>query len=125
MQLKWDTFAKKYFYIWFAIYCAFLVILTLAIIQPYFLLDENGDGNKGLLALEILVLIYSACSIFLEARDMWTLKLRYFTEKGSRFFYGLAWLNSLLIWLAFAFRLAGLQVYLLIFSIQSQKKKKN
>jgi len=68
------------------------------------------DGIRPSLAmniLELFVLLFSTCSIVLEIQDIIYLGVYYFSEKSSRFFYLIAWINSALIWLGFLFRMSG------------------
>jgi len=101
---KWKLYIRNYFFIWLFLYAVYLLIFSMVIVRPPYLFPD-GVRTPALEGLEIVVLIYALLSLFVEIRDILTIRKRYFTEKGSRFFFMLAWCNSILVILAFIFRL--------------------
>jgi len=114
VQSKWNKYLQRVFYTWLFIYVIYLVIFSIVVIQPPFLM--NGiEPTTAMNVLELIVLCFSTTSVLLELRD-WIVQGKYYIlEKSSRFFCFIAWVNSTLVWLAFVFRLVNLRVAFFFF----------
>jgi len=111
---KWNQFAKYVFFFMFVSYLIFLLLVVFAVARPNILMVEDPDQlgvyvrGPFIHTCEIIIEIFVFNMVLQELMDIFTLRKRYFTEQGSRFFYLINWISCLLFISAIPLRIYGL-----------------
>ena len=109
IQHKWDQFAYYMFLFMLGYYIIHLIAICLVVIRPDGLMIGNQRG-PFIYVCEVFILINSLIYLIREIRDACTIKKFYLTEEGSRLFYIISTISSLLFFAAIPLRFLNFPV---------------
>ena len=109
LQHKWDQFAFYMFMFMLGYYLIHLTAIALVVIRPTGLMIGDQRG-PFIYVCEVFILINSAIYLIREIRDLVTIWKFYFTEEGSRLFYLISTVSSLLFFAAIPLRFLNFPV---------------